>query len=286
MALSRIKNWSAEVLTHTDLNAEFNNILNYLNSGTVALTTLTVSGTSTFSGATTFMGAQNWVAAGGTVDAITATYSPAITALTDGMEVSFRASGANTTTTPTFAPNGLTARTIVKAGGQALFAGDIPRANYEVTLRYMAASTRWELLNPAYGPSSDTDVPARVDGSCFQWGKTYKVTGIAQSTTTDIWRALDGGGTLVGGAFMSGFFYISVQDEGGTSNSSYVYSVCATGNGSTDTQLVAIGGVNRGTALVTSFQLAADGSSAKLTLTTAASGKTVTARTTFIGMIN
>lgn len=89
-----------------------------------------------------------WIAAGGTVDAITATYSPAIPAVTDGMLVSFRALGANTLTTPSFSPNGLTARTIVKCGGQALLAGDIPRANYECHLRYFAASTRWELLNP------------------------------------------------------------------------------------------------------------------------------------------
>lgn len=89
-----------------------------------------------------------WIAGAGTADAITAAYSPAVTALADGQTVAFRASAANATTTPTFSPNGLTARTIVKCGGQALLAGDIPRANYECTLRYMAASTRWELLNP------------------------------------------------------------------------------------------------------------------------------------------
>lgn len=32
MTLSRIKNWTAEVLTATDLNAEFNNVLNFLNA--------------------------------------------------------------------------------------------------------------------------------------------------------------------------------------------------------------------------------------------------------------
>lgn len=90
----------------------------------------------------------NWVAAGGTADVITATYSPAITALVDGQECTFRASGANTVTTPTFSPNGLTARTIVKGGGSALAVGDIPGANYEVRLRYLLASTRWEMQNP------------------------------------------------------------------------------------------------------------------------------------------
>lgn len=96
----------------------------------------------------------SWVAAGGTNDAITATYSPAIGALTDGLLLGFRASGPNNTTTPTFAPNGLTARTITKYGGVALALGDIPNANAEVLIRYNLANTRWELLNPA-GQISD-----------------------------------------------------------------------------------------------------------------------------------
>ncbi len=92
----------------------------------------------------------NWVAAGGTADAITATYSPAIGSLADGQLCFFRASAANATTTPTFSPNGLTARTIVLEGGSALRVGEIPAANAEVILRYNLANTRWELLNPAF----------------------------------------------------------------------------------------------------------------------------------------
>jgi hypothetical protein len=90
----------------------------------------------------------NWVAAGGTSDAITATFSPSITTLVDGQLCYVRASAANTTTTPTFSPNGLTARTIVKNGGQALLVGDIRAANQELILKYNLANTRWELLNP------------------------------------------------------------------------------------------------------------------------------------------
>lgn len=88
------------------------------------------------------------VTAGGTVDAITATYSPAIT-LSNLVTVSFVSTGENTTTTPTFAPNGLTARTIVKKGGVALVAGDIPAAGGVCIVQYNLANTRWELLNPA-----------------------------------------------------------------------------------------------------------------------------------------
>lgn len=101
-------------------------------------------------------GTSQWIASGGSADAITATYAPAITALIDGQICFFRATAANTTTTPTFAPNGLTARTIVKRGGTALVAADIPNALAECFVRYNLANTRWELLNPAVSLSSAT----------------------------------------------------------------------------------------------------------------------------------
>lgn len=91
----------------------------------------------------------NWIAGGGSADAITATYSPAVTTLTDGMLLSFRATAANATTTPTLSPSGLTARTIVRSGGTALAAGDIAASLAEYFVRYNLANTRWELLNPA-----------------------------------------------------------------------------------------------------------------------------------------
>lgn len=94
-------------------------------------------------------GKLNWVAAGGTADAITANYSIALTALVDGQICFVRAGFANTTTVPTFAPNGLTARTIVKRGGDALAVGNIAGAGHELALRYDLSNTRWELLNPA-----------------------------------------------------------------------------------------------------------------------------------------
>lgn len=100
-------------------------------------------------------GLINWVAAGGTADALTATYSPAISALVDGQLCFVRAASANATTTPTFAPSGLAAYTITKIGGVALAPTDI-QANAELILRYNLANTRWELFNPAAG------VPTRV----------------------------------------------------------------------------------------------------------------------------
>lgn len=94
-------------------------------------------------------GKLNWVDGGGTADAITAAYTPTITDLVDGQICFVRATAANATTTPTFSPDGLTARTIVKSGGSALVAGDIAGDDHELILRYKLASTRWELLNPA-----------------------------------------------------------------------------------------------------------------------------------------
>lgn len=111
---------------------------------------------------------------GGSANAITATYTPAITAVVDGMLLSVRATAANTTATPTFSPNGLTARTIVKQGGQALVAGDIRAASHDLLLRYRATGTVWELLNPTIA-NAGTFTPT-LGGSTGDGGAhTYSV---------------------------------------------------------------------------------------------------------------
>jgi hypothetical protein len=51
MALARVKVWVPEILTATDLNTEFNNILNYLNGTAVTLTNATLTNP-TITGAT------------------------------------------------------------------------------------------------------------------------------------------------------------------------------------------------------------------------------------------
>lgn len=221
MALSRIKTWIAEVLTYSDLNAEFDNIINngagslssprtasfdlnglaciidaaggaYMQGGTTNIVDFYGNSTLLFrfdmsvstpvnavsfvasaaaspvqivargsdtnigvllqpkgSGKLTVDGGFNYVEAAGTVDAITATYAPAVTALDDGLELTFKASGANATTTPTFAPNGLTAKTIVKNNGAAVAAGDIAGSSHLCTVRYSSTTDKWHLQNPA-----------------------------------------------------------------------------------------------------------------------------------------
>ena len=86
--------------------------------------------------------------AGGTADAITATYIPAVTALINGLTLYVRASASNATTTPQFSPNGLTARTIVKATG-SLVVGDIAGAGHWLQLTYDTTLVAWVLSNPA-----------------------------------------------------------------------------------------------------------------------------------------
>lgn len=111
--------------------------------------------------------AGNWAVAGGTANAITATYSPPNAALTDGLLLGFRASGANSVTNPTFAPDGLTAHTITKFGGDSLATGDIPGNLAECLVRYNLAQTRWELLNPA---TPDLDLISSTQGDLLARG--------------------------------------------------------------------------------------------------------------------
>ena len=88
--------------------------------------------------------------AGGTVDAITTTTSPTVAALANHVAIIVQAAGANTVVDPTFAPDGLTAKDIVKGNNQPLLIGDIPGINYRMHLVYSAVLDKWILLNP-YG---------------------------------------------------------------------------------------------------------------------------------------
>jgi len=92
-------------------------------------------------------------AAGGTADAITGSYTPGITALTNGMTLYVRAASANATTTPTFTPNSgsIAAKTIVKGNGQALVAGDVAGGGHWIELQYDLTLDKWVLLNPSSG---------------------------------------------------------------------------------------------------------------------------------------
>jgi len=88
----------------------------------------------------------------GTVDAITATFSPAFTAYTANMRFRFTAAGANTVAAPTIAVDGLLAKTIKKLTGAALVAGDIAGSGHVCDCVYNGTDVI--LLNPAPGTIS------------------------------------------------------------------------------------------------------------------------------------
>lgn len=104
-------------------------------------------------------------AASGTVDAITANFTPAIAALSDHLLLIVRAGGANTSATPTFTPASATiaAKTIVKGHNQPLVSGDISGAGFRAELQYDATLDKWVLLNPATGVSATQTITAAGD---------------------------------------------------------------------------------------------------------------------------
>ena len=105
---------------------------------------------------------SNWAIAGGTANARTATFSPSVTALTNGQEFNLRITTPNTTTTPTFSPDGLTARTIVKNNNAPLAIGELIG---DIILRYDLPNTRYELVNSKGITALTGDVTASGSGS-------------------------------------------------------------------------------------------------------------------------
>lgn len=103
--------------------------------------------------------------AGGTADALTATFSPAPRAWPTGVPFMVRAASANATATPTFTPNSgtLAAKTIVKGANVALVAGDIAGAGHWLLMQYDATLDKVVLLNPANGITTLSVVTAASD---------------------------------------------------------------------------------------------------------------------------
>lgn len=100
-------------------------------------------------------GGYNTAVAGGTADAITATFTPAITAdvLASGsVTLMVWPTAANATTTPTFTPGaGIAATVIVRGDDKPLSPGDIAGPAHPILLKHNPWSGKWSLLNPATG---------------------------------------------------------------------------------------------------------------------------------------
>jgi hypothetical protein len=94
----------------------------------------------------------NHAVAAGTADAITVTYTPAITAWVEGVSIFVKIGANNTTATPTVAASGLTAKTVVKGAGSALRKDDLV-AGMVAEFKYSATLDRVILQNPDTGTS-------------------------------------------------------------------------------------------------------------------------------------
>ena len=116
--------------------------------------TLLAQGTDAMDAATvrqTQLGAHSSAVAGGTVNAITASFSPEITSVVAGTVVRVLSSGANTISTPSLSVGATGAGTIVKGNDLPLAVGDIPGAGYWCEFALNQALTKWVLQNPATG---------------------------------------------------------------------------------------------------------------------------------------
>lgn len=93
--------------------------------------------------------AQRIANAGGTADAISATFTPAVMSLTNGLTVYVRASTANTIPGVVFQADATLAKPVIKGADKALIAGDIAGAGHWVELQFDAGLDKWVLQNPA-----------------------------------------------------------------------------------------------------------------------------------------
>jgi hypothetical protein len=160
-------------------------------------------------------------------DTITANLNPAITSYTSGLFVSFIVANTNATTTPTLALNGLSAKTIVRPGGQPLAVGDLVTTKL-AHLQY--DGTNFVLLSPATGT-----YPALIPtGSTVPANGVYlpaaNTVGIASNTTlrasvnsTGSWTfAAPSSGNTLNLASNSGAYAVYASPDGGTTQGGLV----------------------------------------------------------------
>ena len=134
---------------------------------------------------------------GGTVDAITATFSPVFASLaaSAGIVLAIPLAGANTSTTPTLAIDGFTAKTIVTGSGSEMVVGAIPGGDFVGLFVYDASADKFQMLNPSGGVTTGDIIMSgamivEAEGaavasatSCSIWatdGNTCHITGTTQ----------------------------------------------------------------------------------------------------------
>lgn len=117
-----------------------------------------------------------------TSEALRGSYTPAITALVNGMTLIIEATGPNTGVNVTFCPNfGVVPNsTITKRGGYSLEPGEIYGAGHRLLLSYRSSIDTWELMNPAYQARSipGIDIIAAPGGQLTigDYGSVFSLT--------------------------------------------------------------------------------------------------------------
>lgn len=146
---------------------------------------------------------------GGTVDAITLNFTPAITSYTSGMCIRWVSGGANTVTTPTLNIDSLGTKTVKKnPGGAALAAGDLGISGTVHEAVYNG--TDFILLNPGSSApntfstiavSGQSNVVADSSSDTLTLAAGTNIT-ITTNATTDTVTITASGGSTPAGAVM------------------------------------------------------------------------------------
>ena len=153
--------------------------------------------------------------AGGTGDAITASFEPEIAQAVHNMTVFVRAKQANTSAVPTFKAGNTSAIDMVKGNNRPLLAGDIAGEGHWLELRYDDLIRKWVLQNPAKG----VDIPPPFEpGTTMLFVQSTAPVGWLKRTT-DNDKALrvvsgmagDGGSVPFSSAFTSRSAVVNVS---------------------------------------------------------------------------
>lgn len=142
---------------------------------------------------------NEFIAAAGSVNVLTASFSPAVNSLVAGLDVSILPNLANTTTTPTLNVNGLGAKTITKYGGSPLAVGDISTT---AIASMVYDGTNWELQNPLVLSTANTFAqPQTFLNNSVAGGPSanFCITGLARCMTL-AWNSSNSVFQFVGGA--------------------------------------------------------------------------------------
>lgn len=129
--------------------------------------------------------------AGGSANALTVTTNQSLIAgqLTAGLMLVVQAASANTSTTVTFAPDGLTAAGIKRADGSALAVGSI-QANMFLCLVYNSGTSEWWAAN--IGPGDFPALVTLTDGATVSMGAaTSSPLTVYQLTTAQAAATID-----------------------------------------------------------------------------------------------